>query len=345
MILAGRVQVNGEVRSTMPVMIEPDDDVVSVDGKAVAGGMKEQPLVYYLLNKPKGILVTNYDPADRKLVSELTTGIKERVFPVGRLDMDARGLLVLTNDGDLANRLTHPRHGVEKTYIVEVDGRLNHGDLEKMKTGLWLGPERPGALGGAEKSERFRVKLVGRERGRTILEVKVSEGKNREIRRVMARLGHPVRDLNRVALAGKVTIRGLEVGKYRPLTPEEVKWLFHASSPEFHIKQRSATQSWYEAKETEKERRRLDREAEEPGKPARPGLSKPAAGKDRFPARPAKATDRFPRRTPRLPGPRRANERLVGRAVSDKPVSPVPLGKPMKKTMRHPLGDQAGTDE
>ena len=90
---------------------------------------------------------------------------------------------------------------------------------------------------------------------------------------------------------------------------------------------------------------RLDREAEEPGKPARPGLSKPAAGKDRFPARPAKATDRFPRRTPRLPGPRRANERLVGRAVSDKPVSPVPLGKPMKKTMRHPLGDQAGTDE
>ena len=117
--------------------------------------MTEQDKVYFLLNKPKGILVTNYDPSDRKTVGELMTGVAERVFPVGRLDMDSRGALIMTNDGELANRLTHPRFGVEKTYIVEVDGRIGHEDLEKIKRGIWLGPDRPrgeteGAAAGGE---------------------------------------------------------------------------------------------------------------------------------------------------------------------------------------------------
>src|SRR4051812_36017738 len=109
MIAAGRVRVNGEVRTETPVMIEPGKDVVTVDeeqiGAGTGEGLKEQNKVYFLLNKPKGILVTNYDPSDRKTVGELMQGIKERVFPIGRLDMDGRGALIMTNDGELANRL------------------------------------------------------------------------------------------------------------------------------------------------------------------------------------------------------------------------------------------------
>ena len=153
--------------------------------------LKEQERVYLLLNKPKGILVTNSDPSNRKTVGELMAGVKERVFPVGRLDMDSRGALIMTNDGELANRLTHPRFGIEKTYIIEVDGRMGHAEVEKLKRGMWLGPERPGGQG-ATKTDRFHVKLIGRERGRTIMEVRLSEAKNREIRRVMARIGHNV---------------------------------------------------------------------------------------------------------------------------------------------------------
>jgi 23S rRNA pseudouridine2605 synthase len=282
MILEGRVRVNGEVRTTMPVMVEVGTDIITVDDEEISAapgaateGLQEQAKVYFLLNKPKGILVTASDPSGRKTVGELMTGVKERVFPVGRLDMDSRGALIMTNDGELANRLTHPRFGIEKTYIVEVDGRLGHGEIEKIKRGMWLGPNRghavpagspdgPGRPGGATRTDRFHLRLIGRERGRTIVELRVAEVRNREIRRVMARVGHTVRDLNRVAIAGKVTLKGLDVGKFRPLTEAEVKWLFMASSPEFHQAEKASTQAWYEAKEMEKERKRLAREAKEP---------------------------------------------------------------------------------
>lgn len=272
LIQQGRVRVNGQTRTEMPVLIDAAKDIITVDGESLAApsakpgvpgsvsALREQDKVYYLLNKPKGILVTNFDPSQRKTVGELMTGIKERVFPIGRLDMDARGALIMTNDGELANLLTHPRFGVEKTYIVEVDGRVSHDDLEKIKRGMWLGPENPKAQG-AIKSERFRIKLLGRERGRTVMEIKSSEGKNREIRRVMARLGHVVRDLNRVAIAGKITTQGLDPGELRPLTEQEIKWLHYAASKEFHEQRKSSTQQWYEQKEMEKERKRLAAEA------------------------------------------------------------------------------------
>src|SRR5262249_34899565 len=155
----------------MPVLIEPGKDVVTVDQEEISEdgstrGLKEQQKVYLLLNKPKGILVTNFDPSDRKTVGELMTGVKERVFPVGRLDMDSRGALIMTNDGELANRLTHPRFGVEKTYIVEVDGHVGPAELEKVKRGMWLGPtpqgRGAGREGGGERTERFKLSIVGR---------------------------------------------------------------------------------------------------------------------------------------------------------------------------------------
>ena len=314
-IAAGRVSVNGTVRTDVPVMIDPLKDKVTID-KEVVEQIHEQEKAYYLLNKPKGVLVTNYDPADRKTAGELMKGIAERVFPVGRLDMDARGALIMTNDGELANRLTHPRYGIEKTYIVEVEGRLSPEGVERIKRGMWLGPDRPGQTW-AVKSERFSVKVIGRERGRTILEVKSSEGKNREIRRVMARIGNPVRDLNRVAIAGKVTIKNVNMGEFRRLSPSEVAWLFKASSKEYHDQQKNATQQWFENKEMEKERKRLAKEADQA--PARKPHPKPA--------------DYIPR--PRPPAEKRPFA---------KPVRPPAVVQKPEHTA-HPLGEAALRDD
>jgi 23S rRNA pseudouridine2605 synthase len=369
LIQQGRVRVNGETRAQMPVLIDPEKDIVTVDGATVGaeaagggggGALQEQDKVYYLLNKPKGILVTNYDPARRKTVGELMTGVKERVFPVGRLDMDSRGALLMTNDGELANRLTHPRYGVEKTYVVEVDGRVGPADIEKVKRGVWLGPENPRGHG-AEKTERFHVKLLGRERGRTIMEVRLSESKNREIRRVMARIGHVVRDLNRVAIAGKITTRNLEPGKFRPLTPPEVKWLYHAASPEFHDRRKIATQEWYEQKEMAKERKRLAAEAEKtpPVRGPKPATPAPRREFEERPLRPERKG-----RKPFVPPTGRNAGRMLGgnylgrkrlesqqrreefRERRDTPAS-APEAAPPQGLPRstHPLGDAAKSED
>jgi pseudouridine synthase len=366
MIAAGRVRVNGDIRRNMPVMITPGSDVITVDEEKIGidtgetpGGLKEQEKVYFLLNKPKGILVTNYDPSDRKTVGELMTGVKERVFPVGRLDMEARGALIMTNDGELANRLTHPRYGVEKTYIVEVDGRVGHDELEKVKRGVWLGPERPGVgrsgparPATAVKSERFKIKLLGRERGRTILEVNVAEGKNREIRRVMARIGHVVRDMNRVSIAEKIKIDNLKVGAYRPLTEKEVKWLYHASTAEFHGGKRAATQAWFEAKEMEKERKRIAAEGEAKARAPEPKKIAEAAPEKEFRLRPVrKGKKPFVPPTGRNAG-KAIGGNFIGRkkheaqerrnALRDEAGTEVENSGPRPS---HPLGDAAASDE
>jgi pseudouridine synthase len=353
MIEAGRVRVNGEIAREMPVMIDPKADEITVDDEKIeagagesSGALKEQEKVYFLLNKPKGILVTNYDPSDRKTVGELMTGVKERVFPVGRLDMDARGALIMTNDGELANRLTHPRYGVEKTYIVEVDGRVGHDDIEKVKRGVWLGPDRPSGPrpGGAVKSERFGIKLLGRERGRTILEINVAEGKNREIRRVMARIGHVVRDMNRVAIADKITLQNLKVGDFRPLTEKEVKWLYHASSKEYHGEKRAATQAWFEAKEMEKERKRLAAEEREKAM-RKPEPAEPAKRKE-FRERPVRKGKK-----PFVPpSGRNAGKMLGGNFVGRQRAENEARrrdGESQESAPRtsHPLGDAAKSDE
>lgn len=355
MIAAGRVSVNGEVRTDVPVMIDPERDKVTIDQEIVER-LREQAKVYYLLNKPKGVLVTNYDPADRKRVIELMAGIPERVFPVGRLDMDSRGALIMTNDGELANRLTHPRYGIEKTYIVEVDGKLSPAGIEKIKRGMWLGPEHRGApgkpgsaggmgggnAGGGVRTERFSVKVIGRERGRTIMEVKIVEGRNSEIRRVMARVGNPVRDLNRVAIAGRVTIKNVAVGEFRPLSAAEVQWLYKASSPEHHAQEKAATQQWYEQKEMAKERKRLEREPAVA--PARTRSAEFSGAVQRGPQakRPFKPVD-VPATTfshDRRP----AHLRPPAARFGKKPVRPSPPPAAAPK-MSHPLGEAAVHDD
>ncbi len=377
MILSGRVRVNGTVPATMPVLVDPDSDVITLDDKPLneeKGGGKEgeaptasaelheQQKVYFLLNKPKGILVTSRDPGGRKTVGDLLSGVRERVFPVGRLEMDARGALILTNDGELANRLTHPRYGIEKTYVVEVDGSIGHQDLERIKRGVWLGPGRlaaPGAAPGGQKTEAFRLKLLGRERGRTVLELRLSEAKNSDIRRVMARFGHHVRDLCRVAIAGKITLKGLDSGEFRPLMEKEVEWLFHASSPEFHAREQAATQAWYEKKEMEKERRRLDREGPAPAEGAR------SAGRDRPALRgnakanrptPEGRLEKLPRARPERKGKkpfvpptgRNAGKPLGGNYLGRKRLAGTLENSPddpASPEISHPFGDAALSDE
>ena len=238
MILDGRVTVNGRVVKKLPVLINPGQDRIVVDGQKLktAGrtvqlrspqAIRPAKLVYYLLNKPRGVICTNRDPRDLKEVKrgrlraiDLMVGVRQRLVSVGRLDVDSRGLLIMTNDGELVNQLTHPRHEVTKTYRLRIDGSLQAEDIDKLTKGLWLsrGKGRPKA---AQPVSAANVKVVHRDQKHTVLEVVLREGRNRQIRRMMALLGYKVRDLVRIKI-GPVSVRGLAVGAYRPLTQQEV---------------------------------------------------------------------------------------------------------------------------
>lgn len=270
LIRDGQVRVNGIVRTELPILIDPDKEQVTVGDKLLEPIQMEKP-VHVLLYKPRGILVTRQDQAGRKTVFDLVKAIPQRLFPVGRLDMDSRGLLLMTNDGELANRLTHPSYGVEKLYIVTVDGKMSTGAIEQIRKGAWLGPA---GRGKAVRTDGLKIKLISSDRQFTTLEVRLSEARNREIRRVLARVGFRVRDLCRAAIAQKLTIKGLSPGEFRFLTDAEVAWLRHASSREYQDQKRNASQKWFERKEIDKERRRLSKataksDAQQKSPPAR----------------------------------------------------------------------------
>jgi 23S rRNA pseudouridine2605 synthase len=203
LILRGRVAVDGRVVRELGTKVEPGRQQVSVDGQPLRA---ERP-VYWLVHKPRGYLSTNFDPAGRPRVVDLVPHVAQRVYTVGRLDEDSEGLMLLTNDGELANRLMHPRFGVEKTYHVQVAGRPEREDLRQLLKGVWLSE-------GHVRARRVR-RLKGQGES-TWLEVVLSEGKNREIRRMLARLGHKVLRLRRVAI-GPVLLGHLAPGKSRPL--------------------------------------------------------------------------------------------------------------------------------
>ncbi|MFQ5501395.1 MAG: pseudouridine synthase [Phycisphaerae bacterium] len=230
LVEAGRVSVNGRRVWTLPVLVDPKEDRILVDRKPI----RPERLVYYLLNKPPGYYCTNNDPAGRKRAIDLMKGVRERVFPVGRLDASSLGLLFMTNDGDLAARLTHPRFGVPKTYRAEVTGRPTQGDLERLRKGVWLSE---GKTGPAE------VSIIHKARDKTILEITLREGRNREVRRMLAKLGHKVRRLSRIRV-GRLSIRKLALGEYRPLTKTEVAYLLRLSeTEEARAEQRSPPRS------------------------------------------------------------------------------------------------------
>jgi 23S rRNA pseudouridine2605 synthase len=202
LIRAGRVSIDGEVVRELGTRIDPENQKVAVDGQP----LKQERPVYWLVHKPPGYLCTNHDPAGRPLAIELVPHVPQRVYTVGRLDEDSEGLLLLTNDGDLAFRLMHPRFGVEKTYLVQVAGKPTTEDIKRLLQGVWLSDGHVRAR---------RVKRLRSQGESTWMEIVLSEGKNREIRRMLARLGHKVIRLRRTAI-GPVRL-DLRPGKSRPL--------------------------------------------------------------------------------------------------------------------------------
>jgi len=204
LIKAGRVRVNGEI-GQLNTFVERGDRV-EVDGGEVAA----QRLAYVLLHKPAGTVTTASDPQGRPTVVELVD-LPERVVPVGRLDADTTGALLLTNDGPLAHRLAHPRYGVEKTYEAEVEGEPNDDALRSLADGIELDDGRTAPAG---------VRRLGRSR----IELTLHEGRNRQVKRMCEAVGHPVRRLHRSAYAG-LTPEGLEPAEWRELEPSEVELL------------------------------------------------------------------------------------------------------------------------
>jgi 23S rRNA pseudouridine2605 synthase len=211
LIRAGRVSVDGRPVHDLGTKIDPAAHKLTVDGRPV--GVERS--VYWLVNKPRGVVCTNHDPAGRTRAIDLVPHVEQRVYTVGRLDEMSEGLLLLTNDGDLAFRLMHPRFGVEKTYLVQVQGQPSKGDLEQLLTGVWL----------AEGKVRARrIRRLKRQGESTWLRVVLAEGKNREIRRMLAKLGHKVLTLKREAI-GPVQLDRLPRGKARRLSGTELEAL------------------------------------------------------------------------------------------------------------------------
>lgn len=217
MIEEGRVRVNGKVVDRLGAKVDLEKDKVSVDGRPVSLVTEDrQERVYFLLNKPPNVLTTTRDDRGRRTVLDLVAGASSgRIYPVGRLDFDAEGALLLTNDGELAHQLTHPRFSVPKTYLAKVKGRPSDDKLEKLRRGIYLedGP-----------TKAAHAEIVGEAKKNTWVEITVTEGRNRLVKRMFWRIGHPVMKLVRVQF-GTLGLEGLRPGDYRSLTKREVQQL------------------------------------------------------------------------------------------------------------------------
>ncbi|WP_370838787.1 pseudouridine synthase [Intestinibacter bartlettii] len=214
LILAGRVTVNDEVMTELSYKVDEENDIVKVDDKLIK---EENKLVYILLNKPEGYITTVKDQFNRPSVLDLVSDIKERVYPIGRLDYETSGLLLLTNDGDLTYKLTHPKHEVDKTYVARVKGKLTKEEIERFKTGLKIEDYTTAPA-------KLKVIKYDEQKDSSLLEIKIHEGKNRQVRKMCKAINHPVLRLRRSAM-GKIKIGDCEIGKYRYLTEDEIKYL------------------------------------------------------------------------------------------------------------------------
>ncbi len=222
LIRQGRVTVNGEPVVTLGTKADPSVDEVRVDGRRVRA---PERLRYLLLNKPAGVVTTRTDPQGRPTVLDLLAGVPDYLYPVGRLDFDSEGLLLLTNDGDSAAALTHPRHGIAKVYEVVVRGWPAPDVMKRLRTGVLLEGRRT-----APAEVRLRGTFTaGRGRERAVLEIVLREGRNRQVRRMCEAVGHPVERLTRVRI-GPVADRVLRPGTWRELTATEVRALRGAAN-------------------------------------------------------------------------------------------------------------------
>ncbi|MBU5426634.1 rRNA pseudouridine synthase [Tissierella pigra] len=212
LIIEGKVMVNNKIITELGTTIDPSKDVVKVNDKKIK---EEKNKVYIMLNKPIGFVTTLKDEKDRKIVTDLIDGVKERIYPVGRLDADTTGLLLLTNDGDMAYKLTHPSNEIMKKYIAIVEGVPNKMELEKFRRGLIID---------GKKTSKAYIKIAKRYETESILEIVIHEGRNRQVKKMCEAINHPVKKLKRVSI-GEIELGGLDIGNWRYLNDEEVKYL------------------------------------------------------------------------------------------------------------------------
>ncbi len=219
LIRQGRVKVNGRV-AEIGDKVDPVNDKVYVSGRRVTGTARPE-LRYIMLNKPRGVTTTMSDEKGRRCVADLIKDIPERVYPIGRLDRDSEGMLLLTNDGDFANHIMHPKKHVNKVYRVTVRPNINDVQVNKLESGVVLDGRRTAPA---------QVRVVTREEGRAVLEIVIREGRNRQIRRMCESVGLEVARLKRIAIGG-VKLGGLRSGMYRDLTEKEVQKLSADPNP------------------------------------------------------------------------------------------------------------------
>lgn len=232
LIEAGRVTVNGETLKHLPVFVDPETDEIKVDGRSVR---RAERRMYLMVNKPERFLVTNADephfdrPTVMHLIDHPSAG---RLFPVGRLDFESAGLVLLTNDGDLANKLTHPRYGVTKSYEALVKGKLDAAAVAAIPAKLRALAKREAREAGPGerlKSSTGEFELGGQKGGNTLVRITLKESRNRELREVLRLLGMPVKKLTRTAI-GPLTLKGLAPGRWRELARDEIHSLRKAST-------------------------------------------------------------------------------------------------------------------
>jgi 23S rRNA pseudouridine2605 synthase len=216
LILDGAVQVNKRVVDTLPAFVDPENDVITVHGRR----LRPEHKVYYLLHKPKGVICTNADPEGRRRAIDLVPA-KERVFCIGQLEIDASGLVLITNDTELANRMNHPRHGLAKRYVAVVEGRAEDGQVEKLKKGVWLSEG---------KATTSAIKVLHRGATQSMIELTLKQTLNRQVRRMLARVGLEVKTLKRTRM-GRLDIRGLGPGHWRILTGREIEYVKKMAGP------------------------------------------------------------------------------------------------------------------
>jgi len=212
LILEGKVKVNDKVVNELGTVIDIDKDKVKVNDKLIK---PERNKVYIMLNKPIGYVTTLKDEQNRKIVTDLIEGVKERIYPVGRLDADTTGLLLLTNDGDITYKLTHPSNEVPKRYIAIVEGVPNKLELERFRKGLKID---------GRYTSKAKIKIIRRYEDESILDITIHEGRNRQVKKMCEAINHPVKKLKRIAI-GELELGGLNLGEWRYLEDDEIEYL------------------------------------------------------------------------------------------------------------------------
>lgn len=212
LISQGLVKVNGKIVKELGTKVDPNKDFIQVEEKVITLELNK---VYILLNKPIGYVTTLSDEKDRKIVTDLVDQVRERIYPVGRLDIDTTGLLLLTNDGDVAYKLTHPSNEIPKRYIAIVEGTPNRNELQRFRNGLIIDGRRTAPAS---------IKITKKFEDESILDITIHEGRNRQVKKMCEAINHPVKKLKRIGM-GELELGGLDIGNWRHLNLEEIRYL------------------------------------------------------------------------------------------------------------------------